>query len=148
MSDGAHAGISADRALDTILGGAPAPTEDEGQTAEEMRAEIMALTEDPHTYGGTANWTAKLILEWLLADPRRAQFPIENVYEHDDAGNLVFNAEGGLNLIEHGWYDRMKDDGIDLADLGLSGFMWGWAVNAARRCLELPPVANPAIINI
>lgn len=28
---------------------------------------------------------------------------------------------------------------------GLSGFQWGWAVNAAAALLEQPPVPNPAI---
>jgi hypothetical protein len=33
-----------------------------------------------------------------------------------------------------------------LSDLGLTGFMWGWAVNAARYSLELPLEPNPAIV--
>ena len=30
----------------------------------------------------------------------------------------------------------------------MTGFMWGWGVNAARRCLDLLPVHNPAILTI
>lgn len=146
MTDGAHLGVNAKRALDTILGGEPSPTAEERQTAEEMRAEIMALTECPNTYEGTASWTAKLILEWLLANPSRAQEPSEMEYDWDaDPDRGADGMKPGFTKAL-GWYEQMKRDGIDLADLGLSGFMWGWAVNAARRCLELPPVPNPAII--
>jgi hypothetical protein len=40
----------------------------------------------------------------------------------------------------------MKDEGVDLGALGLTGFQWGWAVNAARYALSELPVANPAIL--
>lgn len=148
MGDGAHIGVGAGRALDTILGGAEQPDDEERQTAEEMRAEIMALTENPNTYDGTAKWTAKFILDWLLANPGRAQEPTETVYDWN--GDPDHGADGMKPEFTKavGWYDLMKRDGVDLADLGLSGFMWGWAVNAARRCLELPAVANPAIIDV
>lgn len=145
MTDGAHLGVGAERALKTILGGEPQPAPEERQTAEQMRDEILATTVDPHTYGGTANYAAKLILEWLLADPLRAQGPAENVYDNGPDGQMLW-VDGHAVVKERGWYDLMKADGIALDTLDLTGFMWGWAVNAARRCLELPPVPNPAII--
>lgn len=118
-------------------------------TAGEMKDWILSCEpSEAFDYDNTARYTAKLIMEWLMADPQRAQFPVENVYEYDAEGRLVFNDKGGLNLVQKGWYDRMKDDGIPLDQLGLSGFMWGWAANAARRCLELPEVPNPAIVTI
>lgn len=138
--DGAELGINAEDAMKAVLGGEE-PTH--VVTTKELVARIKATT-GPSDYSGTADWTAHLILDWLEADPTRAQAPTENVYERDEDGHL----KATMVIIEKGWYDRMKDDGIDLASLGLSGFMWGWAVNAARTCLELEPVPNPAIMTI
>lgn len=50
--------------------------------------------------------------------------------------------------VRDGLYDVMKAEGIDLAELELTGFMWGWAVNAARKVLGDGPVPNPAIVEI
>lgn len=147
MSDGAHLGITAGDAMKAVIAGDQ--PEKPPMSAQEMKDWILAA--DPTVefdYDECARYAAKLIMEWLLEDPRRAQFPVENEYEKDASGQLVFNSQGGLNLAERGWYDRMKEDGIPLSDLGLSGFMWGWAANAARRCLELPAVQNPAIVTI
>jgi hypothetical protein len=35
-----------------------------------------------------------------------------------------------------------------LGALGITGFQWGWAVNAARFAESLPPEPNPAIITV
>lgn len=148
MPDGAHIGVGADRALETILGDAPQPTDEECQTADEMRAEILACTEDPHTYGGTATFMANRILNWLLANPARAQEPPEVDYDWD--GDPDRGADGCKPEFVRapGWTTLMKADGVWPDGIDLTGFMWGWAVNAARRCLELPPIANPAIIDV
>lgn len=42
-------------------------------------------------------------------------------------------------------YDFCKD--ID-GDYDLTGFMYGWAVNAIRYCLNVGPTRNPAIVEI
>ena len=112
--DGAQLGYGAEAAMHAALGGEQ-PSDEDRETAEQMAASIMALEADPGTYDGTPRWTAKLIVLWLRQDPQRAQLPTENVYERDEAGKLVFNTDGGLNLVEPGWYDRMKRDGFDLA---------------------------------
>lgn len=120
-SDGAHIGVDAERALATILGGESAPTEEECMSATEMRAWILAARPEDRmtTYGECARWTAKLTLLWLLQHP-----------SDEDP------------------YDAMKAAGHDLGALGLTGFQWGWALNAARRCVELPPLPNPAIMDL
>lgn len=139
-SDGAHLGYGPEESMKALVGGEQ-PTEQ--MTAEEMRNNILATTEaDANTYDGCGLYAAKLILLWLLADPSRAQGPPENIYEKDADGKMKWPAV----VTERGWYDRMKADGIKINELDLTGFMWGWAVNAARRCLELPPEPNPAII--
>lgn len=142
--DGAHEGVAAEAAMKAAIGGEqPASV----QTVQEMAASIMAVTpDDANTYDGCARYAAKLIMEWLLEDPSRAAGPTENVYELGDDGRMVWPAV----VVTAGWYDRMKEDGHAgaLEQLGLTGFQWGWAVNAARRCVELPPVPNPAIVTI
>ena len=147
-SDGAHLGVTANRALDTILGGEPSPGEDEQMGIVEWRAWIEQPDLEPLDYGECARRVARSILAFWMEDPRRAQIPSENVYEKDADGGLVFNAQGGLSLVTPGLYEVMKTHGIPIDDLGITGFQWGWAVNAARRCVELPPEPNPAIITV
>lgn len=154
MSDGAAFGLGADQAMRAVLGG-DQPAEEDLMSVGEMREKILTARppEGPSaasgwTYDDAANYAARLVLEYLLADPRRASIPTENEYEHGADGRLVSNGSGGLNLVTAGLYETMKGDGVPIDDLGLSGFMWGWAVNAARRCVELPPVPNPAIVAI
>lgn len=154
MSDGAAFGIGAERALGTILGGEPAPTEEEGMSVAEMTEWLVnaPAATDPAaltSYGECARAVAGEILRWALANPQRyARTPAENEYEHDAEGKLVFNDEGGLNLVQVGLYGVLKDEGVALDLLGITGFQWGWAYNAARRCLELPPEPNPAIVTL
>jgi hypothetical protein len=74
------------------------------------------------TYAGAADYAARLIIEWYIVDPKR-------VHDGDP-------------------YEPMKASGIDLARFGFTGFQWGWAVNAARACLELAAVPNPAIVHV
>jgi hypothetical protein len=147
VSDGAHLGVSADRALRTILGGDPSPAENEQTGVIEFRDWIMQ-PDQALDYNECARRVARAVLEFWLEDPRRASIPPENVYETGPDGRLVFNAEGHLNLVTPGLYRVMHEHGIDLDDLGITAFQWGWAVNAARRCVELPPAPNPAIIEV
>jgi hypothetical protein len=153
MSDGAHAGVDAERALGTILGGEPAPDETGEKTMSpvEMRAKLEAQ-EQPEGYDGTATYAGKLILHFLLDDPSRASIPNENVYDRE-----AFRRDGkpwdkfSDYIVQAGLYEVMRDAGEPWAEvtrLDLTGFMWGWAVNAARYCVELPPVPNPAIITV
>ena len=136
--DGANLNVDAESAMKVVMGG---EEEKPRRTTGEMAAEIRATT-GPSGYEGTANYAAKLILDWLEADPSRAQGPTENVYNVDENGDTIYAPP----YAQLGWYDLMKQDGIDLAALDLTGFMWGWAVNAARTILELPAVPNPAIV--
>lgn len=151
-SDGAHVGVGAERALSTILGGEPEPAETGEKTMSpvEMRKHLEAA--QPNFYDGTAAYAGKLILHFLLDDPTRTSIPTENVYDMER-----FRAEGepwnrfGEYLSEPGLYEVMKDAGEPWNEIGrldLTGFMWGWAVNAARYCVELPPKPNPALLTI
>lgn len=154
MSDGAGFGLGAEQAMRTVLG-ADQPAEEDLMTVAEMREKLLTARPPEGTtkatgwtYDDAANYAARLILEYFLADPRRASIPTENEYEHDAEGHLVYDETRGLNVVTTGLYDVMSGDGIPIDDLGLSGFQWGWAVNAARRCVELPPVPNPALLTV
>lgn len=52
------------------------------------------------------------------------------------------------HVLHRSLYDELKDRGVAIDALDLTGFMWGWAANAARYCVELPPAPNPAIMEI
>lgn len=150
MSDGAHQGVTPERALKTILGGEPAPTPDEGNEWFVLRDKVRDAAPNPDTYDGCALRAARLILEYFDEDEEREALPTENVYAKDTDGQLVWEDEGrSLKLVQPGLYEVMKEAGItELEYLGLTGFQWGWAVNAARHIKGLPPVPNPAIITI
>jgi hypothetical protein len=125
MSDGAHEGILPEDALHTILGRS-APPPEQRLSSPQMQRWIDAATEREDSYNDAPRRAARLVLEHLDAHP-------------DDAA---------LDL--SGLYNRIAQtgEGAPLRLLGLSGFQWGWAVNAARYVRGLPPVPNPAILEI
>lgn len=153
MSDGAHLGVGADRALETVLGGKESPAENEGMSVAEMRDWLLSAPRagEPDAmadYGECARAVAGEVLRWALPNPERyARTPAETEITwpelpdgKKDYNNPIYGRRG--------LYDVLKADGIPLEELGITGFQWGWAYNAARRCLELPPEPNPAIITI
>jgi hypothetical protein len=152
MNDGAHVGVGAKRALDTILGGDPSPTEEECETVEQMRERILAAPIEAKDYDGAATACARLILEAWKKYPQLVEVPHENIYLKDEAGNLVIVDDGLVQLVPglHAALKSLYRDRQEALEIltGLTGFMWGWAVNAANRCLDLPPVANPALLEI
>jgi hypothetical protein len=128
MSDGAHEGILPTRAMHTIIGGEPAPAPEEGLSAEQMRDWIKAAPAAPENYDDCARRAAHLILLHWKEHPEDAQTDPYELYER-----IKF---------------RNADIRQQIAALGLTGFQWGYAVNAARRVNELPPQRNPALIEI
>lgn len=141
-------GVSAKRALDTILGGEPSPEPDEQMSVAEFHAYIMQPDHDPLDYEECARRTARAVLVFFLEDPQRATLPAETVYDWDgdpDHGHEGMKPEYVKAL---GLYDVLKAETGYTDEYGITGFQWGWAVNAARRCVELGPLPNPAIITI
>lgn len=175
--DGADMGVTAERALETVLGGKEQPSEEEKRTPEQMRALLMAAPplsdiemriEDSTQpdwpgsievlyskttgeelelgYSGSSEVAGRAVLEFLDAHPEHADTPIENVYADDadwSSPSVLHDA-----LEKPGLYEVMKQHGIDLSVLGLTGFMWGWAYNAARCARSEPSQPNPAIVKI
>jgi hypothetical protein len=151
--DGAEMGVKADRALATVLGGAEQPATEEKMTVEQQRDWLLTAPRctDPDAmldYGECARSVAGEILRWALANPRRyATTPPETTYAYDtdESGERLWSTGRPTTL---GLYDVLKEEGVALDTLGITGFQWGWAYNAARRCLELPSVPNPAIVTM
>jgi hypothetical protein len=125
-------------------------------SVEQMRDWILAAQwplpkniEAGDHYNECARYAAKLIYEWVTADlPNRGPLPADTIYDWDNDPDHGAEGRKAEHIVQVGWYDLMKQDNIGIDELGLTGFMWGWAVNAVRRCLELPPVPNPAIITL
>lgn len=128
-ADGAHRGIDAQRALETILGGKPHPKKKEEKTRDEVRARLMAAPTpegpSPKDYGDAADAIARAFLSVLEQEP--ATPPLD--------GNL---------------YDKVIERCPRFDDWvgGATGFQVGWAINCVRWLCEQPPVANPALLTI
>lgn len=154
-SDGAHQGVSARRAIGTILGGEPPPEERDRRSPDEMSAWLFSATGPPFAegddgYDQCARYAGRLFLEVFLTDPSIANAPVEDDYDWEadpDHGTKGMKPEFIKRLgVGERLRNRFPEIRQELSDLGLSGFQWGWAVNAARYCVELPPEPNPAIL--
>ena len=148
--DGADLGVGVERALGTVLGGKPQPSEEEKETVEQMRERILAAPIECASYDGTATACARLILQAWEKYPNVRDVPSENEYLRGTDGKAVLDpwvsTTKDLHSVLNGIYE--KDEAATRVLGGLTGFMWGWAVNAARRCEGLGPVRNPAIVEL
>lgn len=124
MTDGAHLGILPEAAMKAVLGG-DKPTERYSTAELAEHIEVTTLEDARNSYDGCALYAAKLLLQYVRTTGMQ---PTEAAYEA--MRPLVSNAE--------------RRDVLDQ----LTGFMWGWAMNAVRAIVELPPVSNPAIVTI
>ncbi len=115
--DGANLGVSAEKSLKTILGGEQ-PKESDKRTPEQMREYIMS-SPDSYEEGQVGYSEAAL---WLAKK------------------YLLLMDEG----IDHNLYDEVKKRQGD-RDMDFTGFMVGWAENAARYVKGKPEKPNPAI---
>lgn len=156
MSDGSNMGITAGRALGTILGGDDQP-KDEKATPEQVRDRIMAAPDpcdgppiwergvDGDSYSLAADAISKAFLLAEEADPgvleRRESYPDDCEHEilrgvEKDACTAVWDA------VTDRW------PGFDEWVGGASGFMVGFAYNTARYVIGKRIVSNPAILTI
>lgn len=79
MGDGAHLGVNAKRALDSVLGGAPQPTDDERMSDEDFARWVRECPDSAKgaSYESTARYAARLVLEFLEANAEHRATPTE-----------------------------------------------------------------------
>jgi hypothetical protein len=127
--DGAHQGISAKRALETILGGKRAPKKREEQTRAQVRERLAKAPApgdaSPDDYGDAADSIARAFLAVLADAP---ETPLD-----------------GTSL-----WDGVKKKWPDFDEWvgGATGFQVGWAVNCVRWLSEEPQAPNPALVTL
>lgn len=144
MSDGAHQGLRADAAMKAILAG-----EDPGSPMSETAFEQMireAPLDQGWDYGTASNAIARLVLKAYEDYPMLREVPDDVQYLVDANGNKVYSIK-----LTNSLYDVIKQlypEHYDDLFSGMTGFMWGWAVNAARSILDLGPLPNPALLTI
>ena len=118
--DGANLGVDAEKSCNAILGGEQ-PKKSDMRTPEQMREYIMSA---PESYEEGQKGYGEAAL-WLA---RQYLILLDENYE-GDLWDEVKRKQGGR-------------------DMDFTGFMVGWAENAARYVKKLPEKDNPAIIEI
>lgn len=157
MSDGSNMGITAGRALGTILGGDEQPTEDEKATKEETRARIMsrpdpsvderawdmAEGEDGYSFATDCIAKAFILIEEKYPGTLETKLYYPDDFEYEPLRGMERSPEMAVwEKAAEEWPSFKKWAG------GASGFMVGFAYNVARWLTEKPIVQNPAIITV
>jgi hypothetical protein len=152
MSDGASQGVTAKRALDTILGGAPTPGEEDQQTPEGVEARIRACPTPEQTefgrweaYGDAADYAAHAFL--LVADEDPGILTRGHCYPDDYEAEFLRGKARDLDSVLYEAAEQKWGDEV-IAGLGLSGFQAGWAANTVRYIKGGPHGQNPAIVEV
>lgn len=148
MSDGASQGIGAERAIKTILGGEPAPEQEEERSPAFWLERLKAKDDNIGGYEAHAEVMAKYMVLAIEADRTLEQYPISTVYKKPTDWN---NPEVITPDLSDVLKERVYTDAGHPFRRALSaatGFTWGWAYNIARYALGLPQQPNPAIITI
>ncbi len=152
MGDGAHLHVGAEEAMKAVIGGGE-PTQ---MTDAEFESMIRTATIIPEGDAGFDYDTCSLACARLVLDAYE-KYPILQTVPTEARYLKLANGESdweNFYAIDTTLYDVMRklyDDDSDEYKhvfIGLSGFMWGWAVNAARTVLGLGPVPNPALIEL
>lgn len=155
--DGAELGYTAEQGLKAVMG--HEQKEPERITPEELRARLHANPGDSYSQG--SNLLALGILRVFEQRPETVTWPADPRSEFFVKGTDEV-ATGEQIRAHPESLDWRRVDDRDLSEAfktvatpeemtayeGCTGFMWGWAVNAAKYVVGAPPVANPAIIEI
>lgn len=166
MSDGANLGVSAGRALGTVLGGEPEPGPDERVTMAELEKRIRSRplpgegdkpyesdSDDVDAYSIASEIIAHAFL--VLADEDPTLLTRREVYTEDDFKHhegedwwqgLVGKPKDATDAIWQAFTQRWPKGNEWIG--GASGFMVGWAFNATRSITGEPPAPNPAILTL
>lgn len=155
--DGADLGVTAGRALKSVLGGDPQPSESERMSMAEMEKQIRSRplplegeppwgrddVKDAYSYASECIAHAFLV----CADEDPEVLTRELYYPDDYEAEILRGKQKEANTAV---WEAMKErwPGADEWLGGATGFMVGWAYNAARCIKELPPAPNPAIVTV
>ena len=159
MTDGANLGITARRALGSILGSEDQPTDEERTTSEETRARLEAapLFEGPKPWDGDKDSAYSMATDSIghaflilieedpsLLEPRLYPDTYPNGEPMDEwlKGKTMDPDSMLWQAMKERW--PHADDWVG----GASGFMVGFALNSALFASGRGPIANPAIIEI
>ena len=87
-------------------------------------------------YENAANHAAQMLLKVAARDPQAFKAALDS-FRQNPYGNDIDSlmTAGERDLLFQGKF-------------GLSGFQWGWAVNAVAHLLEQKAVPNPAIVTL
>jgi hypothetical protein len=147
MSDGSQQGVDPERAIKTILGGEPSPSEEEEKSPEYWLKRLAEKDDCIDGYNAHAEVMAKYIVQAYSAKPELKQSPIESVYQKPiDWKNPVILVPDLSTELKKLYTDEQHPFRRALS--AATGFTWGWAFNIARYALGLPPQPNPAIVEI
>lgn len=160
MSDGANMGITAGRALDTIIGGEGQPTEEEKMTAEQVKERILAApsplegkpiweredVDGDQKYSLAADCIAKA---FILAEAEKPGILTTELYYPDPYEPFPSLSGKKKDSMDAVWeYISEKWEGFDDWIGGASGFMVGFAYNTALYINDMPTGGNPALLTI
>lgn len=160
MSDGAELGITAGTALKTVLGGKSEPKQqDISQMESRIRSAPLPGDGEPpfsrenyDSYSAAADSIAHAFL--VLADEDIGVLEGENVYTEADLIHQDEQVRESLlgkpkDPADKAWQAmKARWPGADDWIGGASGFMVGFAFNAARTIKGLGPKPNPALATI
>ena len=118
--DGANLGVDAEKSCEAILGGEQ-PKEEDMKTPQQMREYLMSAPESYEEGQKSYGEAAR----WLA---RQYLILLDEGFE-GELYNEVKRKQGGR-------------------DMDFTGFMVGWAENAARYVKGMPEKENPAIVEI
>jgi len=146
-TDGAQQNIPAESAMKFIVGGGEYP-----EALDDLSFEAM-IREAPLTgdlgYEGGANAAARLILEAYERYPQTRELAEDHLYlANGEDGKIDWNNPIYLTVTLYDVIKKIYPQHQEEIWDYLTGFMWGWAVNAARKIAGLSPRANPAIMEI
>jgi len=133
LPDGAHLNMDAKQSLGVILGGEEHPSKDELGSDESFAEWIRSA---PMDFGGD--------LSYSEASRRIANLYLQ-VLEDGRSSKQVSGCAREWDI----WRVAKKRwPELTSGASGASGFMHGWAFNAARHVLSMPPVQNPALFEL